>query len=185
MHSSNQSENGGLVSNAIKSVEMPDLNYTATRSGHDAAKQDGPQHDKTNNSGHNMTNSKKTIPGKLLKILKENALLFFTFCGVLIGFGLGFVVRGHDLSDSGLMWLGKTDRLDMPRFVFTVYYNFYAFFYFSTSLIMVVRIIQKCHWFQKVKFGINRTKPFAMNYFRFKEERIALFQFEGKRTEFR
>ena len=121
MHSSTKSENGGLVSSAIKSKEMSDLNYTATRSGHDTVKHNGPEHDKANNSGHNMTNSKKTIPGKLLSILKDNALLFLTFCGVLIGFGLGFGVRGHDLSDSGLMWLGKTDRLDMPRFIFTFY----------------------------------------------------------------
>ena len=111
MHSSTKSENGGLVASAIKSKEMSDLNYTATRSGHDTTKQDGSGYDTAKHSGHNMTNSKKTIPGKLLNILKDNALLFLTFCGVLIGFGLGFGVRGHDMSDSGLMWLGirRTD----------------------------------------------------------------------------
>ena len=39
--------------------------------------------------------------------LKDNLLLILTLFGVCVGFALGFGLRQHDLSDSGLMWLGR------------------------------------------------------------------------------
>ena len=44
---------------------------------------------------------------ELRAILRRNALMLFTLCGVLVGFGLGFGVRPYGLSDTGLMWLGN------------------------------------------------------------------------------
>ena len=46
---------------------------------------------------------------KVWIFLTNNALLLFTLIGVIVGFSLGFGLRQHDLSDSGLMWLGKMD----------------------------------------------------------------------------
>ena len=49
----------------------------------------------------------KTVKGKLCLFLTNNALLLFTLLGVIVGFSLGFGLRKYDLTDSGLMWLGK------------------------------------------------------------------------------
>ena len=44
---------------------------------------------------------------ELLLLLKQNALMILTLCGVILGFGLGFGLRRYELSDTGLMWLGN------------------------------------------------------------------------------
>ena len=51
--------------------------------------------------------ARKKFWRKLRSKIKENLLLLLTLCGVLVGFGLGFGLRRYELSDSGLMWLGK------------------------------------------------------------------------------
>ena len=60
-------------------------------------------------SGQTDELSLDTSTGKaeLRAILRRNALMLFTLCGVIAGFGLGFGVRPYRLSDTGLMWLGN------------------------------------------------------------------------------
>jgi hypothetical protein len=40
-------------------------------------------------------------------LLKQNAVLFLTLIGVVIGFALGFGIREAHPSSDALMWLGK------------------------------------------------------------------------------
>ena len=58
--------------------------------------------------GSKSKNPKNSIGGKIRRGLRYNALLLVTLCGVILGFGLGFGFRKHELSELGLMWLGKT-----------------------------------------------------------------------------
>ena len=43
---------------------------------------------------------------KVVRFVRENLLLLTTICGVILGFGLGFLLRQCKLTDQGLMWLG-------------------------------------------------------------------------------
>ena len=66
--------------------------------------------------GSKSTNPKNSIGGKIRRGLRHNALLLVTLCGVILGFGLGFGFRQHELSELGLMWLGKTWDLQIGQF---------------------------------------------------------------------
>ena len=59
----------------------------------------------------------ETSSGKaeLRVILRRNALMLFTLCGVIVGFALGFGVRPYGLSETGLMWLGNYLSRDMTK----------------------------------------------------------------------
>ena len=73
-------------------------------SGHDAHA-DG-QLLSAENSGDKRRSRKE-----LRIVLRQNALVILTLFGVILGFGLGFGVRPLELSDTGLMWLGKIFRI--------------------------------------------------------------------------
>ena len=68
-------------------------------------------------NGYSTVNSSLTARRKILAVLRDNALLFVTLCGVIVGFGLGFGLRQYDLSDSGMMWLGKASLILSISFV--------------------------------------------------------------------
>ena len=66
--------------------------------------------------GSKSTNPKNSIGRKIRRGLRYNALLLVTLCGVILGFGLGFGFRQHELSELGLMWLGKIWDLQIGQF---------------------------------------------------------------------
>ena len=100
---------------SMPSESLPSLSIPSTENL--ALETDKTGHDMANHSGHDLVNetvdiddtpkAEKTFREKLLILLKDNALLFLTLIGVVVGFSLGFGLRQYDLSDSGLMWLGK------------------------------------------------------------------------------
>ena len=68
------------------------------------------------NSAESATD-KMSSRDEFLLLLKQNALMILTLCGVILGFGLGFGLRRYELSDTGLMWLGNI------VFFFFIYMN--------------------------------------------------------------
>ena len=60
----------------------------------------------TNAPVNTEQNGEKKACENLSEKLKDNLLLILTLGGVCLGFGLGFGLRQHGLSESGLMWLG-------------------------------------------------------------------------------
>ena len=88
----------------------------------------------------------RTIKEKVWIFLTNNALLLFTLIGVIVGFSLGFGLRQHDLSDSGLMWLGKMDYQILllvinPLWLQNIYFHLISKYILASNFIPPSKLI--------------------------------------------